>query len=285
MDLYCYRLIFFLLFFFGCEQIENNLADSISSFSINNSYTNYNTENNELSIYLEISNYEHEIESITASIINPYSQEVIAEVTLLNYEVNPYVYTVLETLDLSDEIYIFNVNYNIAFSDDDIYIYSGFFTTPTNPEITNYTIPSNFQLDSFNWSTLPLEIEILNLNGVENIDIVKYEVQRILNGCEVECEYDINCNQNIVDEDYYTDGTFNFIYTPLSNDDSDFTYLYHVDIPMRPLNGDALLDEQDNIIFPASDCGRTGLVLFKFFVEDKDGLSDEIIDLELEITD
>ncbi|MDB4125712.1 hypothetical protein N9597_00335 [Candidatus Marinimicrobia bacterium] len=285
MDLYRYRLIFFFLLFFGCEQIENNLTESISSFQIENSYTNYSTENNELSIYLEISNYDYEVESVQALIINPFSQEVIAEINLLNYEINPYIFTALEVLDLSDEIYIFTINYSITFSNDETYIYSSFFTTPTNPEIINYTVPTNFQLDSFNWSTLPLQIEVLNLNGIENIEIVKYEVQRILNGCEVECEYDINCNQDIVDEGYQSDETWFFNYVPLSNDDSNFTYLYHADILMRPLNGDALFDEQDNIIFSESDCGRTGLVLFKLFVSDKDGLSDEIIDLVLEITD
>ena len=47
---------------------------------------------------------------------------------------------------------------------------------------------------------------------------------------------------------------------------------------MRPLNGDALYDDDGNIIFEASDCGRTGEVLFKFVVIDTDGLSDEVID-------
>jgi len=37
MDLYCYRLVFILLFFFGCEQIENNLLDEITFFEIENS--------------------------------------------------------------------------------------------------------------------------------------------------------------------------------------------------------------------------------------------------------
>ena len=52
---------------------------------------------------------------------------------------------------------------------------------------------------------------------------------------------------------------------------------------MRPLDGSALLDEDGNIIFPSSDCGRTGIVLFKFIVLDKDGLTDQIIDIPMEI--
>ena len=40
-----------------------------------------------------------------------------------------------------------------------------------------------------------------------------------------------------------------------------------------------------NIISGESDCGRTGTVFFKFLVSDKDGLSEYIIDIPLEIID
>ena len=46
---------------------------------------------------------------------------------------------------------------------------------------------------------------------------------------------------------------------------------------------DALYDDDGNIIFEEADCGRTGTVFFKFLVIDKDGLSDYIIDIPLEI--
>ena len=46
---------------------------------------------------------------------------------------------------------------------------------------------------------------------------------------------------------------------------------------------DALYDENGEIIFDASDCGRIGTVFFKFLVLDKDGLSHNIIDIPLEI--
>ena len=40
-----------------------------------------------------------------------------------------------------------------------------------------------------------------------------------------------------------------------------------------------------NIIFPSSDCGRIGTILFKFIVLDQDGLIDEEFDIPLEITE
>ena len=43
--------------------------------------------------------------------------------------------------------------------------------------------------------------------------------------------------------------------------------------------------EDGNIISGESDCGRTGTVFFKFLVSDKDGLSEYIIDIPLEIID
>ena len=52
---------------------------------------------------------------------------------------------------------------------------------------------------------------------------------------------------------------------------------------MRPLDGSALYDEDGNIIFNATDCGRTGIIEFKFIVIDKDGLSDELDGIIMEI--
>ena len=34
----------------------------------------------------------------------------------------------------------------------------------------------------------------LNLNGIDNIETVKYEVQRFYDGCQVDCTFDENCN-------------------------------------------------------------------------------------------
>ena len=53
---------------------------------------------------------------------------------------------------------------------------------------------------------------------------------------------------------------------------------------MRPINGQGFYDTDGNLVFSETDCGRTGLVLFKFIVKDEDGLTDQVIDIPIEIT-
>ena len=287
MDLYCYRLVFILLFFFGCEQIENNLLDEITFFEIENSNANYNSYNNELSIYLEVSDFEYDINSIYASIIIPNTQDTIKTLTLEQYKINPYIYYLdNEVLDLPNDIYIYDINYNITFDCyDEPYLDSISFTKEISPYINSYTMQSTFELHLSDWTLLPIDIEIVNLNGIDNIDKVKYEIQRIFNGCEGECIENENCNEPIIDQDYLSDESWIFENVAILNDTITHSYSYHVDIPMRPLSGEALYDEEGQIVFPAKDCAGTGVALFKFIVEDIDGLSDDIMDIELEITD
>ena len=54
---------------------------------------------------------------------------------------------------------------------------------------------------------------------------------------------------------------------------------------MRSFYGSALLDSVGNVVpgFEATDCGRTGDVLFKFQATDSSGLSDSIKDIHIEI--
>ena len=94
------------------------------------------------------------------------------------------------------------------------------------------------------------------------------------------CNYDPNCNDSIEDSEYQSDPTWIFEYVSSYNINQN--HLYQINIPMRPLDGSELLDEDGNTIFPSSDCGRIGITLFKFTVIDQDGLIDQIIDIPLE---
>ena len=181
----------------------------------------------------------------------------------------------------------------INFIDDSQILESYSFSSPIKPEIIDYTMPNTFQLDSTEWTFLPIEIEISNLNGLDNIESVTYQVQRFYNGCGIDdCIYDENCNDPIEDSEYQSDPTWIFDYVSSYNFGQN--HIYHIDIPMRPLNGAALYyngecsDNDDDGVcdnFEITDCGRTGTVLFEFTVIDQDGLIDQIIDIPLEITD
>ena len=278
--MYCNRLkiLYLMLFFFGCESIVNNhdISDN-NTFEIEVFYVDYN--DNQLSVYLELN--DTNIESISASISTVDDNQIIDTFELINlsdYNQNIFLYE--GQLLLSDDIYIYNIDIIIYFDNGETSLLNKSFTTPIKPEIIDYSVPSTYQLDPTDWTILPIDIQISNLNGLENIESVTYEVKRALNGCDGDCNYESDCNQPISDIEYQSDDTWILNYIESDNNN---IYTFHVDIPMRPLNGDALYDGDGNIIFDASDCGRTGVVFFKFLVIDDDGLTDQIIDIPLEI--
>ena len=80
------------------------------------------------------------------------------------------------------------------------------------PEIINYTLPSVFQLDSTDWKELSIDLEIKDLNGINNIESVKYEIKRNLFACNEDCIIDELCNQEIIDNEYLDDDTWIFDY-------------------------------------------------------------------------
>ena len=297
-----YRIEFiflFLLFFYACESSVSNSNSDSDDFEISTFSVIYNNQENDISIYTEVSNADN-IESIVADIKNDTT--LIETITLSQSNFNSSAFLYYGTIDLSDEVYIYNLDLIINFIDDSQVLESSYsFTSPIEPEIIDYTMPDIFQLDATEWSVLPIDIEIQNLNGADNISSVTYEVQAFYNGCDVnECIYDTNdddtpdidCNDPINNMTYISDPGWNFEY--ISSDFSNQNHLYHKDILMRPLNGAALYyngecsDNDDDGVcdnFEITDCGRTGTVLFKFTVIDEDGLFNQIIDIPLEITE
>ena len=277
---YRIELIFlFLLFFYACESSVSNSDSDSDDFEISAFSVIYNNQENDISVYTEVSNADN-IESIVADIKNDTT--VIETITLSQSNFNSSAFLYYGTIDLSDEVYIYNLDLIINFIDDSQIKESYSFSSPINPEIIDYTIPSDFQLDSIQWTFLPIQIEISNLNGLDNIESVTYQVKRFYNGCGIDdCIYDENCNDSIEDSEYQSDPTWIFDYVSSYNFGQN--HIYHIDIPMRPLDGSGYYNDDDTLIFSESDCGRTGTVLFKFIVLDKDGLMDEEFDIVLEI--
>ena len=54
---------------------------------------------------------------------------------------------------------------------------------------------------------------------------------------------------------------------------------------MRPFDGSALIDSDGNVVpgFEATDCGKTGDVLFQFIITDRSDLEDSIEEIHIEI--
>ena len=97
MDLYYNQLkiiFLFILLFFGCESIiENNINETTSELEVISFYVNYDDQENEISVYLEVSE-SNEISSVLAEISNPDNDEIITEFDLVNLgDLNPNVFT------------------------------------------------------------------------------------------------------------------------------------------------------------------------------------------------
>ena len=201
---------------------------------------------------------------------------------MVQSETNQNIFFYEGRLSLSEEIYIYDVALIFSFNDNSENLaYFDVLTTPIKPNILEWIVPDSFQLDSINWTLLPIQLTISNLNGLDNIETVKYEVQRFYAGCQVDCVYDIFCNLPIEDSNYQNDESW--ILNHINSDSGNEIHNYEVQIPMRPINGQGFYDTDGNEVFAASDCGRAGFVRFKFVVEDEDGLTDEVIDIPIEI--
>ena len=290
MDLYCNRLmlIILVLFFSSCqvEDAENPPLSFEESY-VAAFYNYYDGLTNNLSVYIEFLDYMDNIQSITGEI--QYTDSILYEFELAPLELNPKVFIYDEILldenyetILDSNIYLYDMVINILFIDSTNYSFKKDLSSPVIPEIINYTLPSVFQLDSTDWKELSIDLEIKDLNGINNIESVKYEIKRNLFACNEDCIIDELCNQEIIDNEYLDDDTWIFDYVDSS---SDSTYIYNEIIFMRPLNGSALYDSEGNLIYGASDCGRTGIVEFKFIVKDVDGLSHEVSEIIMEISE
>ena len=281
-----YPLIIFL--FFACESENTNETPEINDFYINNVaafYADYNSSNYTLSVYMEFLDVLNNIESISGVIKN--NDITFYEFELENQEVNSKVYVTEDVLTndnnnpiLSENIFLYDLEITIIFSDESIYTFNNDLTTSIAPNILDITIPSTIQLDQTEWTVLDLRIFIKDLNSLNNIEKVKYEIKRtLLNGCDTECIFDENCNDDIIEENYISDDTWIFNYTESL---SDTTFIYDEEILLRPIDGSAYYNN-DEIIFEQTDCGRTGVIEFKFIVQDRDGLKDEVEGVLLEL--
>ena len=281
-----YPLIIFL--FFACESENTNETPEINDFYLNNVaafYADYNSSNYTLSVYMEFLDVLNNIESISGVIKN--NDITFYEFELENQEVNSKVYVTEDVLTndnnnpiLSENIFLYDLEITIIFSDESIYTFNNDLTTSIAPNILDITIPSTIQLDQTEWTVLDLRIFIKDLNSLNNIEKVKYEIKRtLLNGCDTECIFDENCNEDIIEENYISDDTWIFNYTESL---SDTTFIYDEEILLRPIDGSAYYND-DEIIFEQTDCGRTGIIEFKFIVQDRDGLKDEVEGVLLEL--
>lgn len=291
MDLSYYRISLFTFIctlFFACVNDDVEGSSATNDFFYNNIaafHSDYNSNNYNLTIYLEFLDIIDNIDSITGKIM--HNNIVYHEFELTLEDINSKVYTYESFLVdenniplLSEDIYLYDLEIAIEFSDQNIYFFENELTTSIAPEILEIDIPSSYQINQTEWTVLDLTLIVKDLNFLNNIEKVRYEIKRtLLNGCDVDCVIDDNCNQDIIEDNYISDQTWVFNYLESI---SDTTFIYSEEILIRPIDGSAFY-EGEELIFNETDCGRTGIIEFKFIVEDRDGLKDEIDGILLEL--
>ena len=289
---YCRISIFSLIcfLFFSCINEDINDLPEINDFYYNNVaafHADYNSIDCKLSVYMEFLDYLDDIESISGIIKadNIIYHEFELGVTDMNSNVYIYENNLVDENNnpaLAQDIYLYDLELTIRFSDQSTYSFNNDLTTSIAPEIIEIEIPNIYQIDQTQWTILDLRLKIKELNYLNNIEKVKYEIKRtLLNGCDVECVIDDDCDQDIIEEDYISDQTWIFNYTESL---SDTIFIYDEEILIRPIDGSAFYEEEE-LIFNETDCGRTGIIEFKFVVEDRDGLKDEIEGIILELVE
>ena len=263
-----------ILLISSCTQ-DITSPDSVSEFKA--TFFDYLPDSASLYLYTEIENVSnaYSIDSVWAQVYkqniglvfsteltNPYSDDDGLQTTkVYSYQGNPgfasgnyYVkYYLRETnggaLSLST-----NIKFLSAYEGNAV------------PEYINLDVPDIFYINNSEWQELPIYLTIFDLNGKDDIKSIKYEIKRSFNGCDenVDCDIDLNCHENLVDNDYWSDEDDTWKLTFVEYVDEGFKYA--VILYMRPLNGIAYQDEDND--FPAKDCGRTGEFYIRFIIED-----------------
>ena len=268
--------IYLLLLLLTSSCIQYSIsADSVSEFTA--TFFDYLPDSASLYLYTEIENDSnaHSIDSVWAHVYkqniglifsteltNPYSADDGLQTTkVYSYQGNPgfasgnyYVkYYFRETKGGTTSLTT-NIKYLSAYEGNAV------------PEYINLDVPDIFYLDNSEWQELPIYLTIFDLNGKDDIKSIKYEIKRSFNGCDgnVDCDIDLNCHENLVDDDYWSDedDTWKLTFVEYVNEG----FKYAVILYMRPLNGIAYQDEDND--FPAKDCGRTGEFYIRFIIED-----------------
>ena len=287
--------IFIITFLSNCTK-EIISSNNMSDFSFTVSYFNYNNHTNKIFFYSEIENITNisSIDSVWVLLYNQdgdeiNSSELEPEYPDSNYISTISVYSSVITLNnLEPDLYFadFNMQDQLGnyFNSKSARKYLTINTDPIKPEIIEYSVPDTFVLHPTEWTILPMELHVFDENGLEDMNRVEYKTLRIF----IDCSEDNNGDgviDTFISDDNYTNLGFEDWLLTFNRFGPNNIFIYRVEIPMRPVDGSALTDLDGNVVpgFEATDCGRTGDVLFMFQVTDRSGLTDSIEDIHIEI--
>tara|TARA_B100000029_G_scaffold508014_1_gene593916 strand:- start:111 stop:944 length:834 start_codon:yes stop_codon:yes gene_type:complete len=271
------KIIFFLLFLLITSCSSNPVSTQLE-FSVLEKYFNYNLESKEINAYCLIDSKMDQLLMVSVSLVKSDNESEIISFDLLldNEHNNQSVFigsTSINNLEIGDYYMMFTVLDSDSSSQIVEQTETQNISPPFPPEIIEVIMNSSIQLDPTEWIYLPVNLYGNDLNGIDDILRVEYKIRGMLVS---ECT-------GVVEEypEYTNLGNTNWVldFQDIVNN----SFFYYIDIPFRPIDGSALLDEDEEIIFPASDCGKIGEIYFQFTIIDQSGLTDEINDIYLEI--
>ena len=255
-------------------------------------YFDFNNSTNEIFFYSEVKNdfSEHTIDSVWVELhsVNNLSDplQFILDINEHSISVNSdnAIYSTTKLLaNFTSDTY--RSKFQLLFDNSDVISappslkFLSSISEPTAPEILSIDLPESFELNPTEWSFLPIQLTLFDANGENDISLVKFEVLRVFEGC-----LDDNDGDGGVNDSDYSDGGNNteLMFEALGQNNS-FIYLAEP-MPMRPADGSALVDpETGDIIYPATDCGKTGVMFFRFTVTDQFGFQEIKTDISIEI--
>ena len=288
--------IFIITFLGNCTK-EIISSNNTPEFSFTVSYFNYNNHTNKIFFYTEIENitnvsfidsvwvllYNEDGDEINSSELNPEYPDsnfnsmitVYSSVIILN-NLEPDVYFV--AFNMQDQL-------GNHFDSKTERKYLTTYTEPVQPAIIGYSILDTFVLHPTEWTILPIELHVFDENGLGDINKVEYKVMSIFEECTEDNNGDGVITSPVADENYTNYNNDNWLLSHDGNFGPNNTFIYNVEIPMRPFNGLALRDDDENIILGIidKDCGGTGDVFFMFQTTDRSDLTDSIEDIHIEI--
>ena len=238
---------------------------------------NYDDETGNINAYCLIESIYH-LFFITVQLINSDNESTIVSFDLLmdNEQNNEFSYigsndlTSLEIGNYYMRFIVSDINGLIQMVEE---TNSQNISPPFPPEILSLDMSSSIQLHATEWVYFPVNLFGTDLNGIDDILKVEYKIKGVLIS---------ECTAQVEEYAEYTNlGNNNWILTFQEEIEGNFTF--HIDIPFRPIDGSALLDENEDIIFPESECGKIGEIYFQFTMIDMSGLQDIIEDIPLEI--
>ena len=287
--------IFIITFLGNCTK-EIISSNNTPEFSFTVSYFNYNNHTNKIFFYTEIENITNvsSIDSVWVLLYNEdgdeiNSSELNPEYPDSNFNSTISVYSSVITLNnLEPDVYfaVFNMQDQLGnhFDSKSTRKYLTTNTDPIKPEIIEYSVPETFVLHPTEWTILPIELHVFDENGLEDMNRVEYKTLRIFNDCSED-----NNGDGIIDafipDDNYTNLGFEDWLLIFNRFGPNNIFIYNIEIPMRPFDGSALIDSDGNVVpgFEATDCGKTGDVLFQFIITDQSDLEDSIEDIHIKI--